>query len=389
MFSSKNYFTLDNVKYRRVNKSEIILGYELRYSVYNKLGELLLRHNKVITTNRQQETILTQGFMREEDEILSRRAKDNIPADINKKNIFELKNSWLSELYFLLIEKQSSKQSNFSYRILHLSLEIQLQAQQNCDSLLASLQLDLDSHYGLIHALHVAVCCEIIGKSSDLDQMRRLPLIAAGLTHDLGIIIEQDTINEQKQSLTEKQWSHIKQHSVRSSNMLCKLGVDDHGWLDAVRHHHERMDGSGYPDSLQGAQLSLESRVLAIADIYSAMVRPTIYREENIGKEALAELYKMRGKQVDAKLVEDFIGAIGIYPPGSLVRLANNEIAVVYARGIKKNVLDVYCLISPDNELYLKPIMRKTHRDPYKIVKGEKLCEHKALLETIEMLWSH
>ncbi len=380
------------MKYRHVEKSDVELGRVLQYSVYNITGKLLLKKHKLITTERQKKFMLNHGVICNIDTIPCRQSTDKIKQYPYYKrcspgSAFNKKNAWLSELYFLFLQNQHTKLPDFVHCILSIGLEIQLQVKTQHDPLLASLQLDLENHYGLIHALHVALSCEIIGKSIGLGQAERLVIVAAALTHDLGIIAEQETLNNQTEQLTEFQWDKIKQHPIKTEEILQQLDVDDSQWLEIVRHHHERLDGSGYPDGLAGAQISLGARIIAIADIYSAMVHPTAFRSEKSGKQVLTELYEMRGKELDSSLVECFIDEMGRYPPGSLVRLENNEIAVVYTAGSQAQSSEVYALLSPENDIYLQPILRNTQEDNHTIVKEEMLNEYEILLDTIETLW--
>lgn len=375
---------------KKVTNSDLTLGEQLKRSVFNARGELLLKHGKVLTTERQLNILLQNGYFMDKHvapKKLVRSSTSPVTAEHSEETIFDIKERWIAELYSLLIGSQKTTIHNFSHRVLALALEIQLQAEQQHDGLIAALQLDRDNHYGLVHALHCAINCELIGLANGLGQVSRLMVVAAALTHDIGIIIEQEFFNEIKGKLSSNQQEAIKQHPQKSQKILRLLGIRDKLWLDAVRHHHERLDGSGYPDGLKGPELTVQARILAIADVYSAIVHPTAFRRKNSGKYALTTLYQSRGKQLDGKLIERFIAEIGVYPPASLVRLNNNEVGVVVSQGDLKHEPTVAALISPSGDIYHHAKERDSSQDQYKIVREEPLEKFNILRYKIEPLF--
>ncbi|MBT4522008.1 MAG: HD domain-containing protein [Halieaceae bacterium] len=377
-------------EYVRASEAHFEMGQVMQCSVYNENGYLLLKKGKVVTAGSQKDFLLEHGYILKSDfRFLEpvKKKKFRREEKTSKTNIFEIKNKWLGELYFLLLGDQRSKLLDFTPRILNLSVDIQLQAKLQHDALIASLQLDFENHYGLVHALHCATSSEMIGKSLGIGQIERLVSIAAALTHDIGIIKGQERLNFQKADMTSKEWAGIKKHPTEGVKILRKLGVDDQRWLSAVEHHHERLDGSGYL-GLKAKKISMQARILAVADTYSAMVHHTVFRKENSGKKALQTLYEGRNVLFDSDIVTRFIGEIGVFPPGSLVQLESEEIAVVTAMRKPTHQPDVVALISAEGEQYEKPIPRQTRDKGYRIIGDEQLGEHRALFEEIEQLWS-
>lgn len=96
-----------------------------------------------------------------------------------------------------------------------------------------------------------------------------------------------------------------------------------------IRHHHERFDGSGYPDQLRGTEIPLLARIAGIVDCYDAMTSPRYYATPIVHSEAIMKLAGWRKTLFQKELVDTFIQAIGLYPPGSLVELTSGEVAVV------------------------------------------------------------
>lgn len=127
----------------------------------------------------------------------------------------------------------------------------------------------------------------------------------AGVLHDVGKIGVSESILNKQGQLTEAEWEMIRSHPSVGQNIIQNIDfLFDVGQV--VRHHHERIDGKGYPDGLKGEEISLESRIIAIADTYDAMTSDRSYRKGKTPREALNELECIAGTQLDAQLVEVF-----------------------------------------------------------------------------------
>jgi hypothetical protein len=123
--------------------------------------------------------------------------------------------------------------------------------------------------------------------------------------------------------------------------------------LDLVRDHHERIDGSGYPQGLQGEAIGLPGLVGGIVDSYDAMTTDRPWRTGLTAHDALTALYAARGQLYDEQLVAQFIESIGIYPPGSIVELDTGDIAVVVASDPRYRLLPtVRLLVDPQGQRY-------------------------------------
>ena len=107
-----------------------------------------------------------------------------------------------------------------------------------------------------------------------------------------------------------------------------------------VEHHHERLDGSGYPNGLKGDQIPLFAKIAAIVDCYDAITSNRGYAESLSSQEAVRKLYEWRGKDFQAELVEEFIQAIGMFPAGTLIELTTGEVAVVVTEIENSDVYD-------------------------------------------------
>jgi HD-GYP domain-containing protein (c-di-GMP phosphodiesterase class II) len=142
------------------------------------------------------------------------------------------------------------------------------------------------------------------------------------MLHDVGKIGVADTVLNKPERLGELDWRQIKQHPVIGYEVLEPVGflTDDH--LSLVRSHHERLDGSGYPDGLTGHELSDLVRVIAVADTYDAMSGDRAYRKGLAPRRIVEELRKASGRQIDRKVANLFIDMI---ETGEITRYATQE----------------------------------------------------------------
>ena len=139
------------------------------------------------------------------------------------------------------------------------------------------------------------------------DDLQRIYYI--GLMHDIGKIGIPDHILNKAGRLTDEEYNIMKSHTSIGSEIFSTLNFIQ-GLQDGIRHHHERYDGKGYPDSLQGDEISLFARILCIADCYDAMTSDRVYRKKLSEEEVYNELKKNAGKQFDPHLVDVFLNHV-------------------------------------------------------------------------------
>lgn len=166
--------------------------------------------------------------------------------------------------------------------------------------------IELRDPYTIGHSIEVADLSIIIAKELELSE-RNLDLIEfAGLLHDVGKIIVPESILQKNCKLTKEEWKIIKMHVTHSAKIIEPVAN-----LSTVRtwvlHHHEKWDGSGYPDGRKAKQIPLQSRILAVCDAYSAMTGNRPYRNALTEKEARDEIARVAGQQLDPGIVDIFL----------------------------------------------------------------------------------
>jgi putative nucleotidyltransferase with HDIG domain len=176
------------------------------------------------------------------------------------------------------------------------------------------------------HTKRVALLAVRIGETLGLPAARLRQLAMGGLLHDIGKLSVDDAILKKPGALTDGELAEVQRHPETGVQLLRELGGFTPGVISLVHDHHERLDGSGYPRGLAGAELTLDVRILAACDVYDALVSPRVYREAWTPERALALLRDGVGTHFDGKV-------IGALEPLVGAALAEPERATTPARG--------------------------------------------------------
>lgn len=364
------------MEFVRIKPDDIAVGSRLPWSVYCTEKALLLQEGTLVANERQRHIILERGIYRNltHQEIEARKAA---PEPANETPVpriapFRAKEQWTRTLSELLPRIEDGNATKVTRTISSIAVELHLACEQQADAILAAVHLSRGVSYTAVHPIHAAILCELLGRRVNCPKNQRLRIIAAALTMNVGMLRLQDELFQQKTSLTEEQKSGILEHPQRSVELLKQAGVTDSTWLDAILHHHERINGSGYPAGLNNEQICGGARIIALADMYAALVTPRIHRAPIVAQDALKTVFAKRGNEVDDTLANQLIREVGVFPPGTTVRLVNGEIAVVSRRAIVKKKRDstapiVHSLVSPRGGLYDQPVKRDCSNVLFKI----------------------
>lgn len=178
------------------------------------------------------------------------------------------------------------------------------------------------------HALNVTLLSLMLAKVLNLPRPV-IELIGLGaLFHDIGKFELPDRITRATGPLTRPETSLLQTHAAKGVELSRKMGLSPEV-EKIIAQHHELADGSGYPAKLQGAAIFLPARLVAVVNAYDNLCNPLDARLALTPHEALALLWGRRRSQFDEKVLSAFVRSMGVYPPGSAVRLSDGRIAVV------------------------------------------------------------
>ena len=179
------------------------------------------------------------------------------------------------------------------------------------DSLIKALSQAIEAKdpYTRGHSERVAEYSRKLGIKMGLDKEKVEALYWAGILHDIGKIAVPTNILIKPEKLTDEEYEKIKIHP-EFSYKICKELKTLKQVLPAIRHHHERYDGNGYPDGLKENKIPLEARIMAVCDSFDAMTSDRAYRKALSKEEAIKILRNGKGKQWDPEIVDKFISLI-------------------------------------------------------------------------------
>ena len=280
---------------------------------------------------------------------------------------------------------QVSNPQNFRERLEKLQAHLGHFARVNPDGVLLSLfflsSRDLDRYSGT-HAMLVSVMCGIAARDVlKWPAVQETVLCHAALTMNIGMSVQQDRMAQQKEPLNPKQRQLVREHPSHSAALLRQLGVTNRDLLEAVLDHHAKAPGPLAARTL-GQRMA---RLIQRADIFAAAISPRASRAAASTGSAMKAAYFDENSQVDeagAALVK----AVGIYPPGSFVRLTSGEVAVVVRRGSNTSAPRVAVVLNrsglPNAELSL----RDTSRAEWRVTSGVPAKEVKVNVSLARLL---
>jgi HD-GYP domain-containing protein (c-di-GMP phosphodiesterase class II) len=169
--------------------------------------------------------------------------------------------------------------------------------------------LEAKDPYTRGHSERVAGWARALGLAAGLSDAAAETVAQAGLLHDLGKIGIPEAILRKPGALSPEEWELMRSHPLTGAQILAPLEFFEDGAV-IVRHHHERLDGSGYPDCLAGAAIPVGARIVAIADVYDALTSDRPYRGALPAGEAIRQLRSQGGRGLDGELVECFVDVL-------------------------------------------------------------------------------
>lgn len=236
---------------------------------------------------------------------------------------------------------------------------------RNPDAMIWLARLKAADNYTYDHAIDVSIYMMVFGSFIGLENRVIEQLGLVGLLQDIGKVHLAPELLAKTAPLSDDELSMIRSHVASSLELLSRQPKFDRKLTAIVARHHERHDGSGYPQRLDGERIGLMAEMAGLIDTYCAMTRQRPYGPPVSTQKAVAALVAMRGNKFRAALVDEFVQCVGIYPVGSLVELSTGEVAVVVQKNqVRRLKPKLMILLGPDKTPERHPRMLDLMLDP-------------------------
>ena len=200
---------------------------------------------------------------------------------------------------------------------------------RNRNALLAISKLRSQDDYTFSHCVNVSMLTAMFIRHLGYDDDAVFEAGMGGFFHDLGKAQMPTRILTASRRLTPEEFSTMRRHSEIGYDYLTQVPDISEAARLAALEHHERVDGTGYPDAKRGEHISMLGKIVSIVDVYDALSSHRAYKDAMLPHRVLGLLYGMRTHDLDEILTEQFIRCMGIYPAGSIVKLSTGELAIV------------------------------------------------------------
>ncbi|WDV45565.1 HD-GYP domain-containing protein [Clostridiaceae bacterium M8S5] len=318
-------------------KDNSILGKNL----FDNEGRILLKKGATLTS-KIKDRITSMGIRSVYilDEYSDEELEDIIRPELRNKAMDSIKSTFNQFRQFSIMQKSGSKipsvvnrmkneQINHINNLTKISEDIVNEILSNKDVLVNLVDIKSSDSYTLQHSINVAILSLTLGITLNLNKTELTDLCLGAMLHDVGKILIPKEILQKEGSLTDSEYAEVMLHPQLGYDYLKECSSISGRSRIIALHHHEKYDGSGYPQSLKGSEINKLARIVTIADVYDALTSDRPYRMALPPNAALEYLMASGGTYFDFEMVKAFISKIIPFPTGSLVRLSTGAIASV------------------------------------------------------------
>lgn len=354
-----------DVKTQRLTASHIKVGRALPGDVYDESGRLLLSAGFVVESATLLDTLLARGLYVDIATFqthFGNAAAAAAPA-AKKFDPFLLRDSLKKRLNRAL--RGLGREPDAVGQIREIATAVHELAGTDPEGAIAAGLLDSDENYSIRHSVLTAILCDLAGSLLGWPAEKRSDVVCAALSMNVAMLDMQNKLVDQAEALNQQQQTLVRDHPEAAAGRLREAGLDAPLWLAAVLEHHERDVGAGYPHRL--AQPGDAGQLVRLADAFGALLSPRADRKALPPPQAVRALLADEGRGPCATLVGTLTKVLGLFPPGTFVKLANGEIAVVHRRGAAANAPLVASITNGAGNPYMKPLRRDTQQKDFAI----------------------
>ena len=199
----------------------------------------------------------------------------------------------------------------------------------NENALLCLSQIREKDQYLLEHSINVGILMGVFARHLGYEKDTLHQLVTGALLHDIGKIRVPNQVLNKPGKLTEDEWKEMQNHVIYGVDVLKKSEGISKIAMDICSLHHERLDGSGYPNKLNHDNINTYGRMAAIVDVYDAITADRVYHKGKTPGQAIKFLLTLADSHLDKALLYDFVRCMSVYPVGAVVELSNGKVGVV------------------------------------------------------------
>lgn len=318
-------------------KDNSVLGKNL----FDKDGRVLLKKGATLTTQLKQRIrqlgfvsvyILDEYSDEELEDVIRPELRNQAMSSINQTfNQFRQFSESESNTFTnkAVLNRLKVQRNDYINNLTKISGDIVNEVLSNKDVLINLVDIKSNDTYTLQHCINVAILSLTLGITLNLTKTELTDLCLGAMLHDIGKILIPSEILQKNGPLTDEEYTIVKNHPQLGYDYLKECSAIPGRARIIALHHHERFDGTGYPQSLNGKDINKLARIVSIADVYDALTSDRPYRSAMPPNAAIEYLMAGGNTFFDFEMVRKFISKIIPYPIGSLVRLSTGEVASI------------------------------------------------------------
>ncbi|MBK0416305.1 phosphohydrolase [Chromobacterium haemolyticum] len=366
------------------------IGQQLPVDVYAKNGLLLLKKGHYVLTPEQRERLVTLAHG-DSEEVAARLEREQLEraAQREKEAAAQVQPNPIMELGFqtrraeglllhgLAVPGLAGRLADMADALIRLACK-------QPDGVLASVLLTPYRDIGSAHSVHVAAIMAVLGRRLGMEEARLQAVVGAALSMNLAITGLLNQLSRQQTPPDAAQRDDLYAHPIVGSAILREAGVVDEHWHLLVQTHQEQRGGDGYPQGLRGEDIHPDAALLHMVDVLCSCIHQP---QPALPALVIGSLYRGELGDFDPQHAALLIKELGVYPPGSFVKLASNEIGVVTHRSDKANAPRVAALRKLDGAPYADALLRDTRQNAYRVLEAAPLSAAVVKPAYLSKLW--
>ncbi|MEW5693959.1 MAG: HD-GYP domain-containing protein [Candidatus Hydrogenedentota bacterium] len=294
-----------------------------------------------------------------------------VAVELGKKIVREVHSSALKVAEEILSNLQEKKREQINVeKIKKVTVKLVDEAMQNKEIFVAMINIKKYKNYLYTHSLNVSVLSILIGITMGFKREELLEIGEGALLHDVGMCVIPRDIWDSDKILDENQFFHIKKHPIFGNDILQTSRITNPKIINIVYQHHERIDGSGYPQGLKGDKINLYAKIVAVCDVFDAMNSERKFRGRYLPYDIMSHLIRNAHLIFDPDVMKSFVRFVSLFPLSSFVKLNTGETCLVVGSNEVSPIRPVVKVLLDENNKRVKKgrIINLLESDEYYIV---------------------